>query len=203
MSFIVEVIPEITKEKMIQTRAWTKECPVSLDKLRLVRVDHYNFDGIVDQGQLIVHESKAEDALNIFKELFAIKFPIHQIKLIDEYNGSDELSMADNNSSCFNFRKIAGTDRFSIHSYGLAIDINPMQNPMITINKNSLISEVQPKEGTNYLNRTIQKKGMVESIVHIFKENGFTVWGGEWNDPIDYHHFQAGRAPAEAIRDGS
>ena len=125
--------------------------------------------------------------LSIFGELYQIRFPIHQMETIENFQGDDEKSMKANNSSCFNFRKIAGTDKLSIHSYGLAIDINPKQNPYVT---NGII---YPEDGASYLNRETQRPGMVEPIVDIFKRNGFEIWGGEWKDPIDYHHFQVSK----------
>lgn len=101
--------------------------------------------------------------------------------------------MSANNSSCFNFRKIAGTDKLSLHAYGLAIDINPMQNPFI---QNSKIS---PANGKDFIDRSKIKAGMVEPVVEVFYKYGFTEWGGNWQEPIDYHHFQVPRQQIEAL----
>jgi hypothetical protein len=141
----------------------------------------------------------AKNYIDIFKELFAVQFPIDKIKTIEQYHGDDIASMEDNNSSSFNYRKIAGTDKLSIHSYGLAIDINPVQNPMISINNQTHSIEVYPKQGVNFLNRNNVRPGMLEPIVDIFKKHGLDVWGGSWNNPIDYHHFQVEKELAEKM----
>ena len=195
----VEELPQKVRESMIGKKIWSEECPVSLDDLRLVKIEHCDFFSQVKNGELVVYKSKAQDALEIFAKLFEIKFQIHQAKLIDEYNGDDEASMADNNSSCFNFRKIAGSDKISIHGYGLAIDINPVQNPAIVMGEKSMAVSIHPKKGIDFLNRTNDRSGMVESVVEIFKTHGFTVWGGNWNTPIDYQHFQVDRSFIEVM----
>ena len=197
----VEPLPNDIKNSMIEKKIWQEECPVSLDDLRLVKLEHYDFFENVKQGELVVHKSKAQNILAIFQDLYSMKFPINQVKLIDDYNGDDDASMADNNSSCFNYRKIAGTNTVSMHGYGLAIDINPMQNPMITLDDKNVTVTVHPAQGMNYLNRTNDRPGMVEPIVGIFKTHGFDVWGGSWNTPVDYHHFQVERSMAEVMGD--
>lgn len=199
MNFTTNDLPSKIIENMKQKNIWVAECPVKLEQLKLLELVHFNFNEEIKTGQMVVFGGMAEKTINVFKELFDLKFPINQIKLIDEYDGNDELSMTDNNSSCFNYRKITGSDIISIHSYGLAIDINPVQNPYLVIDKKNCSIEVFPKEGINFLNRHNQRPGMVEPIINIFKKYGFDVWGGYWNDPIDYHHFQVDRKVAEQI----
>jgi hypothetical protein len=196
MSFFINEIPENLKQSMIHKRIWQETCPVGLNQLRLLQVDHYNFTGDVLNGEIVTHFRIAENVIKIFQELYRLKFPINKVRLIDDYDGNDELSMTDNNSSCFNYRNIPGSDILSIHSYGLAIDINPLQNPFIVINNNKNIT-VYPKEGALFLNRYNRRAGMVEPIVELFKNHGFDDWGGMWNDPIDYHHFQVNRIDAK------
>ncbi len=159
-----------------------------------MEVEHYDFSGNITIGQLIIFDELALPLLKIFEELFAMKFPIYSMRLIDEFDGDDELSMAANNSSCFNFRNIPGSSIISMHSYGAAIDINPVQNPFIIDDGVTIF----PKQGSEFLNRDNQRKGMVEPIVHIFKKHGFE-WGGDWNSPIDYHHFQMPRNKIEQL----
>jgi hypothetical protein len=107
--------------------------------------------------------------------------------------------MADNNSSAFCFRPVARTGQISVHSYGVAVDLNPQQNPYIVIKEDKGIAEIHPAKGWEYLNRHIVRPGMVESIVPIWAEQGFLVWGGQWTTPIDYHHFQLHRGTAELL----
>lgn len=193
MKFEIKDIPLDIQDKMIEKKVWTSECIIPLTKLKLLTLSHYNFDNRIEIGQMVALGSMADSVIAIFQELFALKFPIHTIKLIDEFEGDDELSMSANNSSCFNFRKIAGTDKLSLHAYGLAIDINPMQNPFIQNGK------ILPAHGKDFIDRSKIKAGMVEPVVEVFYKYGFTEWGGNWQEPIDYHHFQVPRQQIEAL----
>lgn len=200
MKFNINEIPDPIAKNMVSTSVWKKECPVGIERLKLLEVSHYNFVHTISTGQLIVLDKISQAVLNIFEELLVLKFPINSIKTMDEFRGNDELSMATNNSSCFNFRPINGTDKLSMHSYGLAIDINPVQNPFIMIDKTSNNIKVLPEQSVDFLNRHNKREGMVEPIVEIFRKYGFSEWGGNWNTPIDYHHFQVPRkAVAELI----
>ncbi len=187
MSFTQKEITEEMLGSMIVNDVWNHNCHVKFTDLALLGISYIDFVGHQKEGEMLVHKSVKDATLAIFEELYQLRFPIHQMETIDKFQGDDKKSMAANNSSCFNFRKIAGTNRLSIHSYGLAIDINPKQNPCISEGK------IHPADGSDYLNRDIQRPGMVEPIVDIFKRNGFEVWGGEWKEPIDYHHFQVSK----------
>ena len=193
MKFEIRDVPPDIQNKMIEKRIWSSECIIPMKKLKLLNLSHYNFDNKIEVGQMLVLGSMADSVIAIFQELFALKFPIHTIKLLDEFEGDDELSMNANNSSCFNFRKISGSDRLSLHAYGLAIDINPMQNPCIQKGK------ILPASGKDFLDRSNIKAGMVEPVVKVFYKYGFTEWGGNWQEPIDYHHFQVPRQQIEAL----
>ena len=194
MYFNIQEIQHEIIDSMIDKSIWSKECSIGFDKLELMEVEHYDFSGNITIGQLLIFDELALPLLKIFEELFAMKFPIYSMRLIDEFDGDDELSMAANNSSCFNFRNIPGSSIISMHSYGAAIDINPVQNPFIIDDGVTIF----PKQGSEFLNRDNQRKGMVEPIVHIFKKHGFE-WGGDWNSPIDYHHFQMPRNKIEQL----
>jgi hypothetical protein len=110
--------------------SWKDNNPITLEDLRYISVSHYGFDGAIHQGHIIVHAHVALEVVEIFKEIFDAGYPIEKLKLVDEYCADDELSAQDNNSYAFCSRAITGTtNRFSKHSYGLAIDINPLYNP--------------------------------------------------------------------------
>lgn len=96
------------------------------DSLRYLKVLHYDFNGNITLGEIVCNVIISNKLLDIFKTLYKNKYPIEKIKLIDDYDASDDLSMADNNSSAFNFRFVAGTTKLSNHSKGLAIDINTL-----------------------------------------------------------------------------
>ncbi|MDG1436578.1 MAG: M15 family metallopeptidase [Rickettsiaceae bacterium] len=198
MQFLIKEVPSVIVTRMIEQNVWQESCPVPIYRLKLLDVSHYNFENQISRGQLVVLDRLAQNVLDIFKELFALKFPVHSIKLIDEFGGSDDLSMAANNSSCFNFRYVANSSSFSMHSYGLAIDINPLQNPCLVKNNQSSDINIAPEAGKEFLDRSNQRKGMVEPIVKIFEKYGFD-WGGNWSDPIDYHHFQVPRVMVDKL----
>lgn len=159
---------------------------ISFDELRYLEVLHVGFDGEVHVGELIVNKSVAEEVLQIFREIYDVGFPIEKMKVISNYNNSDEDSMNDNNTSAFNFRTIVNGTTLSNHSYGLAIDINPKLNPYITANA------VLPENGAEFVDRSQYAKGMIkkgEAVCEIFSKYGWT-WGGDWENPKDYQHFE-------------
>ncbi len=202
MNFKIEELTDEFKSIFIKTGGWNNKCPISLERLRKVQISHINFKNELKSGELLVLDVVAENVINIFKSLLFAEFPINSIKLLSAYNYCDNISMEDNNSSCFNNRAIAGTKVLSIHSYGLAIDINPLQNPMVSDFKIELWKtncSIYPSKGKDYLNRANLRPGMVEPIVDIFFKNGFDIWGGSWNEIVDYHHFQVNRQLAEKL----
>lgn len=158
---------------------------ITLEDLRLVKVIYSGFDGKAHQGELVVNKAIAEDVIEIFKELYAVSYAIEKIELIDYYEGDDAASMVANNTSAFNYRVVAGTSHLSNHSYGLAIDINPLRNPYVT--KNGIF----PSEGEMYANREVIEQGMIikdDPCYNAFISRGFS-WGGEWVNSKDYQHF--------------
>ncbi|MEJ0053471.1 MAG: M15 family metallopeptidase [bacterium] len=159
-----------------------KEIPDEIkEELSIISVPHISFDGNKHEGQLIVHKDVAREMREIFEELFKRRFPIHQIIPITHYNWDDDASMAANNTSAFSYRVIYGeTKRLSNHSYGRAIDLNPLLNPYIGID-----GAVAPS-GAVY---DISVPGTItEDIAAIFKSCGWK-WGGDWN-PKDWQHFE-------------
>jgi poly-gamma-glutamate synthesis protein (capsule biosynthesis protein) len=158
-------------------------CP-PFEALRWLRLRYIGFDGAQHLGELIVHAELAPEVVAIFEELFEARFPIHSMRRIDELNGDDNASMAANNTSCFNFRVVDGTNQLSLHALGRAIDINPVQNPWVRS------SRVDPTEGKHYLDRTHVRPGMIVRpglVIHAFERAGWQ-WGGDLANP-DYHHF--------------
>ncbi len=168
-------------------KSWKVGCPVGLEDLRLLTMTHWGFDQKVHTGQLVVHAQLAQQALSIFKTLYELRFPIEKMKLVDDYEASDERSMADNNTSAFNCRSTTGGTSFSAHAYGKAVDINPVQNPYV------LDGAPQPDAGFAYLDRSVARTGMIldqAAARDAFRALGWS-WGGEWRNPRDYQHFQA------------
>ena len=180
---------------------YTKDCPVSPQRLREVRFDYYDFsDSVHNDGSIIVMDAVADEVDAIFAELYQQHFPIHKARRIEYYNGDDDASMRDNNTSSFNCRAITGTSgNFSIHAYGLAIDVNPVQNPYVSIDTAQGSAQVTPEQSWRYLNRDNQEPGMVESIAELFSQHGFGIWGGHWHEPIDWQHFQPSRVCSQML----
>ncbi|MCL1950625.1 MAG: M15 family metallopeptidase [Turicibacter sp.] len=168
-------------------RVYTDAKVMPHEKLRYLSVVHVGFDGKDHLGELIVHEELALEVLDIFRELYDLRFPIEKIQLVSEYGYSDDLSMADNNSSGFNFRKVAETDQLSEHAFGRAIDINPQINPYILAS-----GEVLPPSSLAYLDRESHAPGKIlegSPILEVFGKRGW-FWGGDWTHIKDYHHFE-------------
>lgn len=164
---------------------------IALEELRYVHILHYDFDGNSVEGELICNEYIAQDLTEIFYELYCGEYRLEKVLLIDEYDGDDVASMEDNNTSCFNYRPVAGSASLSRHAYGLAIDINPLYNPYITYGKDGSMN-VSPVSGTDYADRTLNFPYKIDEndlCYKLFIQHGFT-WGGAWNHSKDYQHFQ-------------
>ena len=176
--------------KRIEGKSYRKGCRVPLDQLRYVTIAHYDFDGNVVKGEIICNESIAEDLLEIFHNLYETGYPIESVRLIDEFDADDIKSMQANNTSCFNYREIAGSTKLSKHALGLAIDINPLYNPYVKVKNGRTI--VSPEEGRPYIDRSKDlphKIDAADPALREFKSKGFT-WGGDWKSLKDYQHFE-------------
>lgn len=167
---------------------------ITVDELRYVHILHYDFEGRSAEGELICNEFIAADLTEIFYELYANEYRLEKVLLIDEYNGDDNASMADNNTSCFNYRDIEDKAELSRHAYGLAVDINPLYNPHITWQADGT-AHVSPEEAAPYADRSLSFPYKIDEndlCYKLFIQHGFT-WGGNWNHSKDYQHFQKTR----------
>lgn len=194
--------PEFKQEPVpAQLISQSTRCPVKTQRLRLLTLSYYDFEMHQHHdGQMIVLDAVADDVLKIFRKLYAKKFPIAKIKLMTHYQNDDAAALKDNNTSSFNCREITGGSKVSLHSYGVAIDINPVQNPYLsTHDKPQGKIDILPVEGEYFINRSRLRPGMVEPIVKIMSQHGFNVWGGHWRFPIDYQHFQPSRFVTEMM----
>ncbi len=167
--------------------SWHEGCPVAPAELRMLTLRYWDFEGHEQTGRLIVNAAVAGEVASIFRELHARKFPIERMQPIEEYGGNDDRSMEANNTSAFNCRDVTGQPgKFSNHSWGRAIDLNPLTNPYVKGEK------VLPAAGRTYLDRTQSYKGGIERdgfVVELFKKHGWA-WGGDWKDRQDYQHFE-------------
>jgi len=194
-------VAPITAEILEQMSfSWKDNNPVPLEDLRYVVVSHWGFDDRVHQGCLIVHEKVADEVVEIFNEIFDGGFPIEKMTLVDNYQGVDEVSAQDNNSYSFCSREITGMKgTFSKHSYGLAIDLNPLYNPY---QRGDLLV---PQTAGAYLDRSIVGKGTINpstACYQAFVKRGWD-WGGSWGATRgygDYHHFE--KHPDKVLKAG-
>ena len=158
---------------------------VKAEDLSYLKLRYYDFDHNVCDGEMIVDRRLAKEVLQIFSELFDSGYEIEKIRLVDHYGADDDLSMADNNSSSFNYRTVSGTQTVSAHGFGRAIDINPLYNPYIVGEK------IMPPAGEAYADRSrdFEHKIDEEDICYkIFTARGWR-WGGHWQTQKDYQHF--------------
>ncbi|MEV4332057.1 M15 family metallopeptidase [Streptomyces sp. NPDC049597] len=163
-------------------------CPVPPQRLRLITMNHWGFDGRVHRGELIVHQDVVRPVLRVFREIFDERFPIRHMRVMAEYDGSDARAMADDNTSAFNCRRVTGdAGHLSRHSYGDAVDINPLENPYVDRS-----GAVHPPAAGRHLERDPAAEGLIvpgDAVTRAMESAGWQ-WGGHWSPP-DYQHFSA------------
>jgi D-alanyl-D-alanine carboxypeptidase len=182
LPFVGTVQPVTARDLPYSYRAG---CPVGPPQLRLVRLSYWGFDGRRRVGSLVVRDRVARDVVTVFRKLYAARFPIRRLRKVDAYRGSDDASMAADNTSGFNCRFVSGTRRWSQHAYGEAIDVNPVENPYLQGGR------VSPPAGRRYLDRSRARPGMAVDggvLVRAFESVGWK-WGGRWTGSRDYQHF--------------
>jgi hypothetical protein len=166
--------------------SWHPGCPVSLNRLRYLRVGSWGFDKRPHVGQMVVNRAVVRGVRRVFAILFAARFPIRHMWIVDRFGGSDYDSIQADNTSAFNCRDATGATRWSEHAYGEAIDVNPIENPYVFANHTTSHPASDP-----YLDRADVRPGMAVAggrLVRAFTSIGWG-WGGRWPPPTDYQHF--------------
>ncbi len=164
---------------------WRPGCPVSLGQLRRVSLPYVDFSGRPRRGALVVNASVTTDVVAAFRSLYRAGFPIRRMQPIERYGGDDYASIEADNTSSFNCRAATGSSRWSNHAYGLAIDINPIENPYVSGGRTSHPASVP------YLDRSRVRPGMAvegRALVNAFDARGWG-WGGRWSGTVDLQHF--------------
>ena len=165
-------------------------CPVPLADLRYLRMTYLGFDGRAHTGEMVVHADHAEDVTEVFRHLYDARWPLRRMVLVDVYGGDDDRSMAADNTSSFNCRRVVGGDHWSDHAYGAAIDINPVQNPYVRS------TGVEPPAGRPFA--TLDRSAGAEVPAGVIRSDDVVVrafarirwaWGGDWTSAKDYQHF--------------
>ena len=177
--------------------SYKADCIIPRSELRYIRVLYYDFNGDRRVGELVSSRQISQDLVEIFRELYRNRYPIEKIRLVDDYGADDDRSSSDNNTSCFNYRTVAGRSSLSLHARGLAIDINPLYNPYVRYDEDGTALEVMPAGGSDYVDRSrtfSYKIDETDLCYRLFTERGFT-WGGSWTSEPDYMHFSRGADP--------
>ena len=167
--------------------SWHRGCPVAPAQLRRVRLSYWGFDRRAHTGALVVNVSAVGDVVQVFRRLYAARFPLRRMRPIDAYQGKDERSLEHDNTTGFNCRYAVapGPKRWSVHAYGLAIDVDPVENPYVEGGR------VHPRAGRAFLDRSHVRPGMAVwggTLVRAFAAVGWR-WGGRWTSAPDYQHF--------------
>lgn len=185
-------ITEITDDLFtrIAGKSYKTDCKIPRTELAYLHVLHTDFSNTVKEGELICNCYIAKCLLDIFQSLYEAEYQIEKVRLIDEYEADDELSMRDNNSSCFNYRTISHTTSISKHGLGLAVDINPLYNPYVKSVGGRIV--IEPENAVQYADRTknyLHKIDESDLCYQLFTAHGF-LWGGSFTHAKDYQHFE-------------
>jgi hypothetical protein len=176
----------------LQARFWEPGCPVPLSRLRLLTVRQWGFDGRSHMGQLVVNRDAAAPLAKVFRRLYALRFPIRHLQLGDMYGPRSARPADGDVTGSFECRQAvpspctggSGTGTWSNHAYGLAVDLNPAENPYVGC------GQTRDPTRARYLDRSRLRKGMVTpAVVAAFRSIGWG-WGGAWTGATkDYMHF--------------
>ena len=182
----IQPIPAAVRLQMTGV-SWRPGCPVPLSGLRLITLTYRGFDGRAHTGRLVANRDTAPTLVRVFRRLYAAKFPIRRMELVDRYGADDYRSIEADNTSAFNCRAATGSGNWSEHAYGRAIDVNPIENPYVSGGRSS------HRASTPYLDRSRHRPGMAYEggvLVEAFRAVGWG-WGGTWTPIKDYQHFSA------------
>ncbi len=172
-------------DEVLARSSWVPECPVAVDDLVYITVSHWGFDEEYHTGEIIVNAAVGDDVVEVFRRLHAAQFPIEQMRVITKEEIDAHPTGDWNDTTSFVCRPAVGSDRWSWHAFGLAIDINPFHNPYL---KGDL---VLPELASAYLDRDDLRPGMIgpdDIVVEAFRSVGWS-WGGDWNSLKDWMHF--------------
>ena len=170
---------------------WDPGCPVALEDLRLLRFNYLGLDGETHRGPMVVHTSVAKDVLWVFGKLWDAGFPLKHVALARRWRPDGPVDTTRSVTASFNCRPALNPDgtpsgSWSEHAYGLAIDVNPLQNPYVAPD-----GSVRRPAAEAYVDRTQDLLGMIhpgDVVVSSFAVIGWE-WGGNWSGKKDYMHF--------------
>ncbi|MBO2449317.1 M15 family metallopeptidase [Actinomadura barringtoniae] len=169
--------------------SWHKGCPVSPSGLRMIEMTYWGMDHKPHAGgKLVVNAEAADKLVGVFHKLFEERYPIHRMEPVDVFKGSDFDSIEADNTSAFNCRNATGSSNWSQHAYGLAVDLNPCENPYVTAS-----GHVEHKDCVKFADRSRKDPGVIhkgDKTVRAFASIDWG-WGGSWDGTRDYQHFSS------------
>jgi hypothetical protein len=190
----VEPLPRPVQAQLKSGGFWEEGCPVGLSGLRLLTVSHWGFDGRAHTGQLVVNRTAARPLARVFGQLYGLHFPIQHMRLADVYGPKSGRPRDGDISGSFECRQAVpspcaggrGTGSWSMHAYGLAVDLNPVENPYVGCGQS------RDPASKPYFDRSRHRRGMVtRRVINAFRSIGWS-WGGAWSgDTKDYMHFSS------------
>ena len=189
-TFTVSAIPDSVFARM-QGKSYPKGCTVARSDLCYLRLSHWTSEGSEQIGELVCNKAISADLIDIFRALYEAHYVIERLQLIDDFDADDERSMQANNTSCFCFRRVAGSQKLSRHAVGMAVDLNPLYNPCVRLKAGGQRT-VQPATATPYADRRSNfphKITKSDLAYRLFTAHGFR-WGGVWRSVKDYQHFE-------------
>jgi len=183
-------IPDSVFQRM-KGYSYPEGCTVRRSELRYLQLSHYDLAGRKHVGELICNVKIANDLIEIFRQLYEIRYPIERMRLIDDFKADDEASMRANNTSGFCYRRVKGHAKLSAHARGMAVDLNTLYNPCYRKLKNGK-EVIQPSNARKYCDRKQNfpyKITTSDPAYKLFRKYGFK-WGGSWKSVKDYQHFE-------------
>jgi hypothetical protein len=190
----IEPLPQPVQAQLKSGGFWHEGCPVGLSGLRLLTVRHWGFDGRARTGQLVVNASAARPLARAFGQLYGLRFPIRHLRLADMYGPKSGRPSDGDVSGSFECRQAVpspctggrGTGSWSMHAYGLAVDLNPVENPYVGCGQS------RDPAAKRYFDRSRHRRGMVtRRVIGAFGSIGWG-WGGSWaGNTKDYMHFSS------------
>jgi hypothetical protein len=190
----IEPLPRPVQTQLRTSGSWHRGCPVPMSGLRLLTVSHRDFRGRTQTGQLVVNRAAAAPLRRVFRRLYALHFPIRHMQLDDAYGARRDRPRDGDVSGSFECRQAVpspctggrGTGSWSMHAFGLAVDINPVENPYVGCGQS------RDRAGRRFRDRSVHRRGMVtRRAIGAFASIGWG-WGGAWSgNTKDYMHFSS------------
>ena len=181
----VAPLPSSVAKQLKAGGYWHQGCPVALSGLRLLTVDYRDFAGRSATGQLVVNARAAHPLVRVFRRLYALHFPIRRMNVLP-LDGDVTQSFSCRQAVPSPCVGGSGTGSWSMHAYGLAVDINPRENPYVGCGQS------RDPATRRYFDRSAHRRGMVTArAIGAFRSVGWG-WGGAWTgNTKDYMHFSS------------